>query len=74
MSEDVLSRFPHTGRAPNGARREAVTALYRSGLSLRQVAIQLGCTPQAVQSLLKRAGVKRRKPGGNRGSHSRHKK
>lgn len=67
-------RFAHTGRRPNDERRQAVLALYQSGLSIRDVGQLIGVSPQAVQSLLQRMGVERRPRGGNQGGHSRHRK
>jgi transposase len=60
-------------RPKNHERRAEVRALYERGLSLRAVAKQLGITHQAVHDLLRRMGIQRRPPGGNQGSHSRHK-
>lgn len=67
-------RFAHTGRRPNDERRQAVLAMYESGMSIRAVADVMMVTPQAVQSMLSRMGQPRRPRGGNRGSHSRHHK
>lgn len=64
----------YTGPKPAQARREMVKALYLSGLSIRQTALEVGITPQAVQSMLDRMGVPRRPAGGNTGSHSRHRR
>lgn len=61
-------------KPPNYERRAQVKALYESGLSVRQIAAQVGVTFQAVQSMLARMGVPRRPRGGNQGPHSRHKK
>lgn len=61
-------------KPPNFERRAQVKALYESGLSVRQIAAQVGVTFQAVQSMLARMGVPRRPRGGNQGPHSRHKK
>jgi hypothetical protein len=61
-------------KPPNHERRAQVKALYESGLSVRQIAAQIGVTFQAVQSMLVRMGVPRRSRGGNQGPHSRHKK
>lgn len=61
-------------KPPNLERREQVKTLYESGLSVRQIAAQIGVTFQAVQSMLARMGVPRRPRGGNQGPHSRHKK
>lgn len=62
---------PHTGNQPNEARRQAVAAMYQSGLSIRAIAAQIGTTYQAVHSLLQRTGVTLRPRGGNTGSHRR---
>jgi DNA invertase Pin-like site-specific DNA recombinase len=59
-------------RPKNHERRAQVQTLYEQGLSLRAVAKAIGCTHQAVHDLLKRMGIQRRPPGGNQGSHSRH--
>lgn len=67
-------RFAHTGRKPNEDRRQAVASMYEGGMSLRAIAALVGVTAQAVQSMLDRMGVPRRPPGGNTGSHSRHRK
>ena len=64
----------HTGNLPNEARRQRVIALYQTGLSMRDVAREVGVTFQAVHSMLVRAGVYRRSRGGNTGGHSRHRK
>jgi transposase len=64
----------HTGNQPNEIRRARVIALYRSGLSIRAVAAQVGTTFQAVHSLLERVGEPRRTRGGNMGGHSRHRR
>lgn len=64
----------HTGNAPNHVRRARVVALYRSGLSVRLVAEEVGVTFQAVHAMLRRMGEPRRKSGGNTGGHSRHRK
>jgi transposase len=64
----------HTGNEPNHVRRARVLALYRSGLSIRAVAAEVGVTFQAVHGMLQRMGEPRRKAGGNMGSHSRHRK
>lgn len=61
-------------REQQEAYRAQVETLYLSGLSLAQVAMRLGCTKQAVASLLKRQGTVMRPAGGNTGSHSRHRK
>jgi transcriptional regulator with XRE-family HTH domain len=45
------------GRKPNLVRRQLAARLYAAGLSQRQVARRLGCTHQAVQQLLRAAGV-----------------
>lgn len=67
-------RFAHTGRRPNDDRRQAVLALYQSGLSIHAVSALIGVSPQAVHSMLQRMGAQLRPRGGNRGSHSRHRK
>lgn len=69
-----LGAIAHTGRKANELRRTRVRDLYESGLSIRQVAAHVGTSYQAVQAMLKRIGIQRRPPGGNQGSHSRHKK
>lgn len=66
--------FRHTGNKPNDEKRQIAAMLYRSGLSLRDCGERMGITFQAVYGLLKRHGVPLRDRGGNRGSHSRHKK
>ena len=58
----------------NIQKRDRVRTLYESGLSIRQVAKEVGVTFQAVQSMLDRMGVPRRMRGGNTGSHSRHRR
>lgn len=65
--------FRHTGRYPNKARRDAVAAMYKAGMSIRVIATRVGTTYQAVHSLLQRMGVPLRPRGGNTGSHSRRK-
>ena len=62
------------GNKPNLERRGEVAALYQQGLTLRQVATQLGITYQAVYAMLKRCNVPLRPRGGSTGGHSRHKK
>lgn len=74
MTKKKRERFAHTGRQPNEERRQAVLALYESGMPLRSVAELMGVTPQAVHSMLTRMGVTLRPPGGNQGSHSRHRR
>lgn len=74
MTPEKSKRFAHTGRKPNEERRQAIAALYQSGLSIHAIAELVGVTPQAVHSLLQRAGVPRRPRGGNTGGHSRHRK
>lgn len=69
-----IDRFAHTGRRPNEDRRQAVLALYESGMSISAVSEIMGVTPQAVHSMLQRMGAPRRPQGGNRGSHSRHRR
>lgn len=64
----------HAGPEPNEKRRAQVLALYDAGLSLRAVAARVGVTYQAVHSMLQRMGASLRPPGGNNGSHSRHRK
>ena len=64
----------HAGNKPHAIRRAKVRALYRSGLSLRDVAHEVGVTFQAVHRMLVRMGEPIRKNGGNTGSHSRHRK
>lgn len=64
----------HAGNRPHEIRRAKVRALYRSGLSLRAVAEQVGVTFQAVHRMLERMGEPMRKRGGSMGSHSRHRK
>ena len=64
--------IPHTGSRPNYERRDRVKQLYRSGLSVRQIAKEIGVSFQAVHSMLERMGIPRRQRGGNTGSHSRH--
>ena len=64
----------HTGNKPNEERRLRVIQLYQMGLSMRDVAREVGVTFQAVHSMLVRAGVYRRPRGGNTGAHSRHRK
>lgn len=54
--------------------REVVKTLYEVGMSLRQMATQLGKSHQSIQQMLARMGVPRRPAGGNQGSHSRHRK
>lgn len=65
-------RFSHTGCAPNEDRRQAVAALYQSGMSIRAVGELVGVSPQAVHSMLERMNIERRPRGGNQGGHSRH--
>jgi transposase-like protein len=74
MTQIKVKRFAHTGRRPNDDRRQAVLALYQSGLSIRDVGILIGVTPQAVHSMLQRMGAPRRPRGGNKGGHSRHRR
>ena len=62
------------GNKPNLQRRSDAARLYLEGLTLRQVAVKLGITYQAVHALLKRGGVPLRPRGGSTGAHSRHKK
>lgn len=73
-SRPVVDESRHAGNAPHDIRRAKVAALYRSGLSIRAVAGEVGVTFQAVHSMLRRMGVKLRGRGGNTGSHSRHRK
>ena len=72
--EALRKKLPHLGGVPDLARRELVSSMYASGLTIRAVAAQLGISYQAVHGMLKRMGVKMRPRGGNRGGHSRHKK
>jgi len=58
----------------NEARRAKIQAMYAAGKSIRQIATELRCTFQNVQSILVRLGVPRRPRGGNQGPHSRHRK
>lgn len=70
----IKAAFPHTGRFPNEGRRQAVKAMYESGMSARTIAQSVGISPQAVLAMLKRMDVPRRPRGGNTGAHSRHAK
>jgi DNA invertase Pin-like site-specific DNA recombinase len=65
--------YPSQRRAAQSARRQHAQELYATGLSLRQVAVRMNITYQAVHALLKRSGVTLRLRGGNQGAHSRHK-
>lgn len=65
---------PHLGPKPNKERRALVASMYRAGMSVRQIAAECGVTFQAVHGMLHRIGMTMRKPGGNQGSHSRHRK
>lgn len=71
---EPLNEEQHAGNRPHAIRRAKVRALYRSGLSLRDVAHEVGVTFQAVHSMLLRMGEPIRKNGGNTGGHSRHRK
>lgn len=64
----------HTGNLPNEAKRQKVADLYLSGLTVREVAREVGVTFQAVHSMLVRMGVSLRPRGGNNGPHSRHRR
>lgn len=74
MTNTVTHTVTHTGNTPNVARRAYVAKLYLKGWSARAIGTQLGVSYQAVLALLRRSGIPRRKPGGNTGSHSRHRK
>jgi transposase len=73
-SNRIADESQHAGNVPHAIRRAKVLALYRSGLSLRLVAKEVGVSFQAVHSMLRRIGVPLRSRGGNTGGHSRHKK
>jgi DNA invertase Pin-like site-specific DNA recombinase len=75
MSESVRKKgpYPSQRRDAQAARRQHAQELYESGLSLRQIAVRMNITYQAVHALLRRAGVPLRIRGGNQGAHSRHK-
>lgn len=64
----------HKGNKPDEAKRAEAVRLYATGLSIRQVALLMGITFQAVHGLLTRSGVEMRQRGGNVGAHSRHRK
>lgn len=66
--------FRHTGNKPNEEKRDVAKMLYLSGLSIRQVAEEMGVTFQATHGMLQRSGVKLRGKGGMTGGHSRQKK
>lgn len=51
----------------NVDRRQQVVDLYRSGLSMRQVAKQIGISRGRVWQILDSEGVERRKPGKQEG-------
>ena len=70
----IVDESRHAGNIPHAIRRAKVMALYRSGLSLRLVAAEMGVSFQAVHSMLRRMGVSLRSRGGNTGNHSRHRK
>lgn len=74
MSENAERLQKKRGRKPDLQRRREAAMLYGAGLSCRDVGAQLGITGQAVWLMLKRHGVILRGRGGNRGSHSRHRK
>jgi transposase len=73
-NQTLVHEDHHAGNRPHAIRRAKVLALYRSGLSLRDVAEQVGVTFQAVHRMLVRMGEPTRQRGGNTGSHSRHRK
>lgn len=69
-----MSGNKHTGNTPNDERRQRVADLYLSGLTVREVAREVGVTFQAVHSMLVRMGIGLRPRGGNQGAHSRHRR
>ena len=72
--KQIRDALPFVGGVPDIARRELVGSMYAAGLTLRQVATELGISYQAVYALLKRSGVPIRPRGGSTGGHSRHRK
>jgi transposase len=65
--------YPDQHKEARAARREHAKELYAQGYSLRQIAVRMGITYQAVHYLLNRQEVAMRPRGGNQGAHSRHK-
>jgi transposase len=65
--------YPDQHKAARAARRAHAQELYAQGYSLRQIAVRMGITYQAVHYLLKVQSVALRPRGGNQGAHSRHK-
>jgi transposase len=65
--------YPKQDPAARAARRAHAKELYDQGYALRQIAVRMGITYQAVHYLLKRQDVPMRPRGGNQGAHSRHK-
>lgn len=65
--------YPDQHAEARAARRAHAKELYEQGLPLRQIALRMGVTYQAVHYLLKRQEVPMRPRGGNQGAHSRHK-
>jgi DNA-binding transcriptional regulator LsrR (DeoR family) len=64
--------YPSQRREAQAARRQLAVSCYEAGLSLRQIAVRMNISWQAVHAILRRAGVAMRTRGGNQGAHSRH--
>lgn len=75
MAETKRRRdYPQQTLEAQQARVQLAVALYKGGLNLRQIAVRLNITHQAVHRILQRSGVELRARGGNQGGHSRHAK
>lgn len=65
--------YPDQHAEARATRRQHAKELYAQGYALRQIAVRMGITHQAVHYLLKQQDVPMRPRGGNQGAHSRHK-
>ena len=72
-SRKKYKEYPKQDPKARAARRAHAKELYKKGYALRQIAVRMGITYQAVHYLLKQQDVPMRPRGGNQGAHSRHK-